>query len=179
MKKFLLALTILSYSSFLNAQNYDMSISTITMSDYSELSSAPYNLSAIARNLGSQTINSFDLYVSLNDEDPAVYSYSGLNLVQGTNYNILRLNGFNPPKPGNYSVKLWISNLNNGNPDENNLNDTLSKEIDVLDRFVQRNAFHEVFTASTCPPCRPGNIVMHNVWNNTSQTPVYLKYQMN
>lgn len=177
MKKFLLALTFLLSTLILNAQNYDMTISTITMDDYAEVASAPFNLSAIVRNMGLQTINSFDLYMSVNGEDPAVYSYTGLNISQGTNYNILRLNAFDPPKPGEYSVKLWVSNLNNGNPDENNANDTLSKGIKAIDEIIQRNAFHEVFTSSTCPPCRPGNVVMHNVWNSTSQTPVYIKYQ--
>lgn len=46
---------------------------------------------------------------------------------------------------------------------------------------VDRNAFVETFTSSTCPPCNPGNIALENLLDDTVNDgkTVSIKYQVN
>ncbi|MEQ8359053.1 MAG: T9SS type A sorting domain-containing protein [Cytophagales bacterium] len=178
MKRFLL-LTILVLGSYIiKAQGLDVSLNQITMSDLVNLNNTPVNAEAVIRNIGDVTVNSFDVGMSVDGGTPIVFPISGLTLAQGENYNLTRLNAWNPEMLGRYTITMWVTNINGGATDVNSLNDTLSKSVEVIDEFISRDAFHEVFTSSTCGPCNPGNINTDNVWNASSRTPVIIKYQM-
>ncbi|HHB79736.1 MAG TPA: T9SS type A sorting domain-containing protein [Saprospiraceae bacterium] len=79
---------------------------------------------------------------------------------------------------GLHSVKMWVSNVNGG-IDVDLTNDTLTFDIVVYDEsvYTDRNTVLEVFTSSTCPPCKPGNAKIASVVGGMDVKPILLKYQ--
>ncbi len=178
MNKLLLLISFLFISLGIQAQGLDLAMNQISISENVNINNSPFKAEAVIRNLGTVTVNSFDVGMSVDGGPAKVFPISGLTLNQGDNYNLTRLNAWTPENLGVYTVTMWVTNVNGGAVDVNPLNDTLSKSIEVVDEFVNRNAFHEVFTSSTCGPCNPGNVNTDNVWANSSRTPVIIKYQM-
>lgn len=80
--------------------------------------------------------------------------------------------------PGFHQIKIWTSQPD-GNADTDPSNDTLTVDVVVYDELntVNRNVLMEVFTSSTCPPCKPGNEKITSVVNSLNYTPVIVKYQ--
>lgn len=60
----------------------------------------------------------------------------------------------------------------------NTANDIKSKTIQVMSETVTRIPFFEIFTSSTCPPCKPGNENFHSIIDTIPANEfAYLKYQ--
>ena len=81
-----------------------------------------------------------------------------------------------PAGVGKYMIKAWSANPN-GNADGNALNDTATFEVQVVDALVQRKMLNEVFTSSTCGPCRPGNVNYNDVTSGR-ENHSSIKYQV-
>ena len=77
-----------------------------------------------------------------------------------------------------YALKVWVSGPN-GQPDGNPNNDTLRTTVLVSDSTMRRLVVEECFTSATCPPCRPGNVVVENVNHSNPNKQVVIKYQQN
>ena len=129
-------------------------------------------------NLGSQAVNS--LTVSYQVGGGAVVSAP----ISGLNVPLLGSAPFVHPTPWQVStggvvpVKVWLSNPN-GQPDLNPANDTLRTTVVVPDSTMRRKVVEEVFTGSTCPPCRPGNANMEVVNAANPGKFVQIRYQQN
>lgn len=177
MKKVILSLSILFVYLTAFSQSYDMAMDEITVESNVSIANAPYNLTGVVQNLGSETINSFDINYSINGGPVQTFTISGQNIVTSDIYTFTKFNGFDPGIPYRYPLRVWVSNPN-GMQDENTMNDEITKNIEVYDQIVDRNALHEVFTSSTCGPCNPGNQQTNSVWSASTETPVILKYQM-
>ncbi|MFN9951549.1 MAG: hypothetical protein ACK55I_00485, partial [bacterium] len=81
-----------------------------------------------------------------------------------------------PSASGWANVKIWTSNPNGG-VDEAPANDTQTARIYVYDSAAPRKVLHEVFSSSTCPPCRPGNVALAAIFDARPGTQCVLKYQ--
>lgn len=178
MNKFLLFLSFLVLQLSVKAQSIDLALNQITMPELVNISNSPIRAEAVIRNIGTTTVTSFDVGFRVDNGPVSNFSLAGLNLNQGDNYNLTRINAWNLEALGEFTITMWVTNVNGGLTDTNPINDTLSKTIEVVDEFLDRNTFNEIFTSSTCNPCRPGNINTDNVWNASSRTPVIIKYQM-
>jgi hypothetical protein len=118
--------------------------------------------------------------VNYQVDQGAVHSdtYSSLNLPLGTSYSF-SMTDLLGLTPGDYNLKVWVSNINNLGPDENAANDTLSKTIHVASGQVARRPLYEDFTSSTCAPCASFNNTYFNPWLlQYGDSVTLIKYQM-
>ncbi len=138
-------------------------------------------LTGSLKNFGKEDITAIKVY----------YSVDGGPKVTGTlaDLNILNTGGtadFEFPTPVNFTtggvktIKIWTDNPNL-NPDQNTSNDTLVITQQIFNTVVPRKVLHEVFTSSTCPPCKPGNEKLDGVLAPATNKDKWnvIKYQVN
>ena len=137
------------------------------------------SLSLEVGSLGSAAATSCDLSYSIDGGDAVTENVSISNLtLLGT--KTLQ----HPTTPtwtvGEHTVTMWVSNVNGGT-DEDITNDSISFNIVIYDAssFTDRNTVLEVFTSSTCAPCKPGNAKIKTVIDELNVKPILLKYQQN
>lgn len=157
----------------------DLEGKSITVDDYLILNTAPFQIKGILRNTGSQPVTNFTLNYTINNGTTVTQNVTGVNIAKFATYAFTHSSTWTPSAIGVYSIKAWATNVN-GNADENLTNDEITKQVEVVDAFVERKALHEVFTSSSCGPCRPGNINLEtNVFPVRSDKITVVKYQMN
>lgn len=154
---------------------YDFTATGSGVPQYYDINNAPFTLDVDLRNIGSASITSFDLNYSVNGGTTVTAAATG-NLASLASGNFSHPTTWTPSASGSYSIELWASNLN-GNADANTANDKYTVNVTVVDTAATRQSLMEVFTASTCPPCAPGNANMdNNVVPNISNYTI-VKYQ--
>ncbi|MFN3950764.1 MAG: T9SS type A sorting domain-containing protein [Thermaurantimonas sp.] len=156
----------------------DAAGASIINPDIMALTQAPFTLSASFANFGSATITSATINYQINSSAIVSAPLSNLNFSSMSIATFNHPTPWNPGSSANYTVKMWLSAIN-GQPDQNNSNDTITKVINVVPALVQRRPLMEVFSSSTCPPCAPANASFHSLMNQ--QPPgnfTVLKYQM-
>tara|TARA_B110000459_G_scaffold30723_1_gene31433 strand:- start:20717 stop:22714 length:1998 start_codon:yes stop_codon:yes gene_type:complete len=140
----------------------DFSCYDISTGLYNDIADSPISIAGSLENLGSETITSFDINYSIDGGAPVTAPITGVSIGFGDSYNFTHTTGFSPSSSGDYEITVFASNLNGG-ADGNTSNDEFSKSITVFDVAVQRVPLFEIFTASTCPPCKPGNENFHSI----------------
>ncbi len=138
---------------------------------------ATNKLSLTVASLGMADVTSCDLSYAIDGNTPITenVSISGLSLLGTKTIQ-------HPTVPtwsaGLHSVTMWVSNVNGGT-DTNLANDSLTFDVVAYDAssYTDRNTVLEVFTSSTCGPCKPGNEKIKTVVANLAVKPVLLKYQ--
>ncbi len=126
------------------------------MNDYFALSKPPFIVSAKFWNSGSAAITSADINYSINNGTPVTVAASSINIAKNGMAAVASSTVWAPGVIGTYKVSVWLSNIN-GNPDGEGFNDTVTKNIIVVEDYTVRMPLHEVFTSSTCGPCVAGN----------------------
>lgn len=142
------------------------------------ISGAPYTITADFRNVGAQTITTAAFNYSINNGTPVSTSLSALNMATLASSTFSSTQTWSPTTQGAYTLKVWISGLNGSN-DVNVANDTITTIVNVWENFEPRKLLHEVFSASTCPPCRPGNIRLNEILEPNVGKYTTIKYQYN
>lgn len=132
-----------------NSLNTDGTIVESSIQTYSKITDAPFAVQAEFRNLGTDTVHSFQLHYNINGGSTYTASFSGLNLgcgrTQWFNFN----NPFNPPVAGNYNLDFWVDNLN-GAIDDDPTNDHFYKQIYVASTLPPRKVMFEEFKGDGC-----------------------------
>lgn len=126
---------------------------------------------------GKAPILSYDFHYKL---DGVTFSKSitGANITNGY-YNpsmLIHESTIATLSEGTHDLDIWFANIN-GNASINS--DTLSMHIDVYPKVTQRIVLHEVFTSSTCNPCRPSNMLLDSTFAKNPGKYTCVKYQMN
>lgn len=170
------------YYTFVNGVQpaYDMEALSVDVADYLILNQAPFDIDAEFRNLGTSTISSMDFNYSINGGAAVTSNLTGLGISSYASAMLSTTSKWTPSAIGVYTIKIWASNLNSNNPDENNSNDTVTKMVNVVDNFAVRRPLYETFTSSTCPPCVPANTNMEALFNASGNAgeQTSIKYQM-
>ncbi|MDY0014727.1 MAG: T9SS type A sorting domain-containing protein [Bacteroidales bacterium] len=125
---------------------------------------------------GKAAITSCDFNFNFNGD---VYSQALSGVDISNVYPLTLVNhdsSFSMNTEGSYDLKMWFSNLN-GNAAA--FSDTFSMTVDVYEKVAQRIVLHEVFTSSTCAPCRLGNMLLDSVFAKNPNKFTCIKYQMN
>ncbi len=156
---------------------YDIATRSLVMSNTLLLSQAPYQITGSLQNAGTTTVNSFTLNYKINNGTPVSTNITGQNITSLSNYTYTHPQSWTPSGVGNYTIKVWASNIN-GNPDQNPANDTVTKRVTVVNTSLQRLVLHESFTSSTCGPCVAGNTNLRNIFNANPNKYTCVKYQM-
>jgi thiol-disulfide isomerase/thioredoxin len=148
-----------------------------SVNDPSYLKSNTNYFNVTVQSLGFETAQTFDIAYSIDGGAPVVKTFSnaGFNFLTEKNLNV-DVSGLTT---GMHDVEYWVENINGGQTDENTANDTISKQIYVYGPEAEtgRTTILEVFTSSTCPPCKPGNEKIKAIVNNMNIKPILLKYQ--
>lgn len=132
-------------------------------------------------NNGGATLTSFRVNYSVDGAAPVSQNVTGVSIVGsgvGT-YSFSHATPYSTNVAGRKSFKVWIDNLNGSNEDLNHKDDTLTKSITVVSSTVKRKSLQEVFTASTCPPCKPGNEKLQTILHQRMGGYTVIKYQYN
>ncbi len=152
---------------------YDLSTTTITTSEF--LAAGNANITGSIKNYGTATITSMDMNYADNGGAPVTVPMS-VNIAPNAVYNFTHTTPWNATI-GTHTIVAYASNLN-GNADQAMGNDQATKTIQVLSKIIKRTPLIEVFTSSTCPPCKPGNEVLHNIIDTILvDPPVTVKFQ--
>jgi hypothetical protein len=154
---------------------YDMTVTQITTNQY--LAAGNVSVAGVIRNLGSTTITSLTMHYKIDNGTPVSAPLTGLNIAPMAVYN------FTHPTPWNatigaHTIEAYATDLNGNNPDANPGDDSKTKSVSVMSENVQRIPLFEIFSSSTCGPCKPGNENFMNVINGKPVNDfVKVKYQ--
>lgn len=162
--------------------SYDLSVSTLNLYNYEGLNNAPFLISGMLKNLGASTVDSLTLNYSI-DGITQSDTIHNLSISPYSNWHFQHSINWNPIDTGIYTVKMWASDIN-GNNDQNNSNDTLFKTIEIISATAQKVTLLEQFSSSTSSPCanfNPGfkSLLDSNNANTSTGQVVNVKYQMN
>ncbi|MES2747596.1 MAG: T9SS type A sorting domain-containing protein [Bacteroidota bacterium] len=118
------------------------------------------------KNLGLTTINSIDVNWQVDSGTIYTQSLTGLNIAAGQTYDFTHSNQW-AATPGLYSVRTWVSNINNGATDGDATNNQIMKSISVASNTTARFPLYEKFSSSTCNPCYGFNTNYFNPFYTT------------
>lgn len=147
---------------------------------YQLLSNGAVEFEGTIRNLGGATVNSFDLNYSVNGGATITETIDNLYIPTLSSQSFtIQSNPWIPSSTGEYNVELWITAVND-KTDTIVADNSSDKVFGIFDNSTDRLPLYEVFTSSTCNPCRPGNIQLHSVLDNYSngQDFALIKYQV-
>jgi hypothetical protein len=128
-------------------------------------------------NYGAQELTSFKINYSVNNGATKTMIISGVGVeASGGSFDYTHNATYTPSTSGSDAIRIWVSEPNGG-VDGNEANNELNKTLLVVDKTMPRRALHEVFTSSTCPPCKPGNEQLTAVLNEKVGKWAVIKYQ--
>ncbi|MBU3661647.1 MAG: T9SS type A sorting domain-containing protein [Bacteroidetes bacterium] len=157
------------------AQN-DVNMVSLNLPKFSEKNTA-ISIKGKLLNFGSQSLSSYKLNYTVNGGAVTTMQVSGLNIAaSGGSYDFTHNIPYTPTAAQTANIKVWTSNPNAGVDGDLN-NDTLTGVITILDKIIPRRSIYEIFTSSTCPPCKPGNEVMTEILNQRVGKFAVIKYQ--
>ena len=157
---------------------YDMSVTSITIPKYHKISTT-VPVTGTIRNLGSQTVTSFTLNYSVDGGTVVSQLISAVSILPGAVYAFRHPSDWiTPTTEKTYNIVIWATNIN-GNSDLHTANDSANTNVQVIANSVQRLPLHEVFTSSTCPPCKAGNENLQSIFETYPDNYTCVKYQMN
>lgn len=167
-----------SYYQFVqgNQPTNDLSGKSGSMSQFLVLNTAPFSVSGNFFSIGTAKVTSADLNYSVNGGAAVTGAASGANIATFGSQNLAHPTKWAPSAVGVYTIKYWASKIN-GSSDENLTNDTITMEVNVVDKIIPRKILHEVFTSSTCGPCTAGNVKFEGIVTQKSSHST-VKYQM-
>lgn len=155
----------------------DAAVNKINTSIY--LNKGNNSIGGEIKNFGADTIHSIKINYSINGGATVSDVLSGLSIAPFDRYSYTHNTVWNMNTSGAYTVKCFATEINGtSGTDQNTINDTLSKIVNILSGIEQRFPLFEVFTSSTCGPCKPGNLNFHAVVDTIDQSKfVTIKYQ--
>lgn len=165
------------YVPFLN----DLQVFQLTSPTYRP-QAANQEFKFFVRNNGGDPLTSFkaDLYIN-GAKSGSTINVSGLNVAPATISEVTMVSGWNPT-PGFYTGQVrTIGDINGSGgadltPNDNNTN--IQDLVIYGSTVAKRKPLYEIFTSSTCPPCKPGNETFHSIVDTSDPTSfVAIKYQ--
>ncbi|MCC6815264.1 MAG: hypothetical protein IT267_02510 [Saprospiraceae bacterium] len=156
---------------------YDVTVTDITTSPYQV--SGNVVVSAIFRNLGTIPINSLRMNYTGDNVAASGDEISGLNISTFGYDTISHIVPWNILS-GTHNLEVFADQLNVSNPDEYPTDDRKKKKIFAMEKLEPRIPLFEVFSSSSCPPCKPANEKYLSIIENKSPDEfVSIKYQQN
>jgi len=147
------------------------------------LNNTAMNFTGVVQSLGSEQITTMRLNYSVNNGPAVSHVVNGLTVGLTDSYNFSHPTAWTPTAVGTYTIKFWVDQIN-GNTDQNNANDTITRTTYAAASLAQRKVLFEQFTSSTCGPCASADPNIASYLNaNGVNTPtgkmVAAKYHVN
>ena len=151
----------------------------VVFEEFNLLKNAPFGIKARIQNHGSVPLNNVEASYQINGGDWVDATINTTALPAGSYTEISHNTNWSPTETGSYLINFRVKNPN-GEVDLFEDDDMVSKTVQVVDTFVNKRLLLEVFSSSTCGPCRPGNIQLKSVTDQMgNQDYSYIKYQYN
>lgn len=140
------------------------------------IADAPFDITYTVGNNGSAAITELKVSYTIDGGTAVTDEITGLNIASGKTATVKNTTKWTPASIAKYDIVATIDEVNGAV--DSNLSDNVGTTVtSIVDALVQRNVLHEVFTSSTCGPCKPGNENLNSIIvgkdNHTS-----VKYQM-
>lgn len=161
-------------------QQYDLTVTNVNIPSYVKMEDS-IPIKGTLRTLGSEVVTSITLNYSINGGEPVSQKITSVALAPGRYYDFTHPINWVVPKTQDlkdYTIEVWASQIND-KPDGNTLNDKNRSTTIALPKLVERKSLYEVFTSSTCPPCKPGNEKLVSIINQFPGKWTVVKYQYN
>ena len=169
-------LLVYNLGTVFNLDSIDASMSYTDMAAFQKIN-VPFTVNANVINEGTQNITSFTYNYAVDGQtySSAINNITIKETIDGK--TISHPTQFTPTESGKtYNMQIWLSDLN-GNTGLNS--DTLTYSFKCYTNSVKRVVLHEVFSASSCPPCKPGNTALKQVLSKLNHEDwTAIKYQM-
>lgn len=156
----------------------DIAMLNIDIEEFLIRGQAPFNIKGRLANYGKLPLQGYALSYSVNGGAAVTAPIVSINVPSLAEANYTHPTGWTPASTGTYNIKVWSSAPNAG-VDGQVGNDTAYATVNVIDTFYSRMPLYEVFSSSTCGPCKPGNENFHGVVANFPGQYVSVKYQQN
>jgi hypothetical protein len=108
---------------------YDLSVFGSNL--YSYVTTGSYDLEAKIFNNGTTTITSYDLHYTVDGGPVNTHNVTGTNLPNFGDEHVDHSIPIGIPSNGVYDIAVWADNINSGNADLNNSNDTLFVQVEA------------------------------------------------
>ena len=141
----------------------DPQLKSITINSFIVNASTP--ISGTITNLGLNAINSIDLNWQVDSGTIHTQTLSGLNVANNQSYNFTHQDQWNP-SVGQYSLNVWISNVNNGSTDSDTTNNQITKTITVVNEIFPKAVVYEEGTGTWCGWCVRGHVGLKDMYHN-------------
>lgn len=149
----------------------------VIANEFNILSQGPFTIKATIQNHGSASLNNVEAAYQINGGNWVEATINTAGIAANSYREITHTSTWAPTTPGSYTINFRVKNPN-GQVDPIDNDDMASLTVQVVDTFVNRRSLLEVFSSSTCGPCRPGNTNLKTI---TDQMPennyAYIKYQ--
>jgi hypothetical protein len=137
------------------------------------------SIKGVITNYGKQSLSSFKLKYAVDGGSEVTMQLSGLNVAaNGGTYAFTHNVPYSSPTIGAKNIVVSISDPNAG-VDGDLTNNSKSGSFTIVNSTVPRKVLHEIFTSSTCPPCKPGNENLKAVLDFKVGEWTTIKYQTN
>ena len=155
-------------------EDLDLGVSAATLPSF--ISSGETSFGMTVSSYGTTTVTSVEATYEVEGMEPVTETFT-VN-IPSLGSATLNFETTTMLTPGSYNVDYSI-NLVNGQADDDQNNNTLSKAVNVAVSSAERKPMIEHFSSSTCGPCVQPNTMMHTFCNNNVGRFTYTKYQMN
>ena len=154
--------------------NLDAGMTGITTPTYI---GGPTAVTGQIMNFGTSQISSVEINWQLDNGPVSASTFTGLTLATLDSYNFTCTDMITTTI-GPHDLNVWVNRVN-GDVDDDQGNDTLTKAINKVSHVVPNKPTFEEFTSSTCAPCASFNSGFVP-WCQTHDDDITLvKYQMN
>lgn len=124
-----------------------------------------YPISGIFKNNGGTTITSIDVNWQIGSGTIYTQNLSGLSIANNQSYPFTHQDQWTAT-PGQYSIKVWVSNINNGGVDSNLDNDQIIKSLYVVNEIFPKTTVYEEGTGTWCGWCVRGHVGLKDMLHN-------------
>ncbi len=131
-------------------------IVSLGMANYLSVNNGPFDISMTVSNGGSSAVTSLDVEYTVDGGTAVSGKITGLNIASGATATAVHPTKWSGATVGSHTIAVKIVKVN-GADDTKVGNNNASKTLMVFDKAVDRKILNEVFTSSTCAPCKAGN----------------------
>ena len=156
-------------------ENLDIALTSTTLPGLTSTGDVAVTMGIM--NFGVTTITSVEASYEIEGMEPVTQTFN-VNVPSLTSSSVTFTTPATLSQPGDYNFVLSIITVN-GQTDDYEENNTLTRTVSVPIDQVQRIPMIEHFSSSTCGPCVSVNNQMNTFCNNNPGRFTYTKYQMN
>ncbi len=160
------------------AHQTDLAVRSVNVNDF--LVQGNNTIACTVKNLGINTITSFDITYSIDGGNAVTENVNGIMISSTNTYDYTFNQAWHATGSGNHEVTVTISNVNGAGNDDDANNNILTKNVNIATQTVTNFPLFEEFTSSTCNPCASFNSsAMGPFMTNHPDDIAVVKYQMN